>query len=65
MRLDGLVGKRGSTPREWRLSFVNRRKARQARDRVLQWNADQLLIAHGENATTGATAILADALRWI
>lgn len=65
MRLDGLVGKRGSTPREWRLSFVNRRNARKARERVLQWNAKQLLIAHGENATTDATAILADALRWI
>lgn len=30
MRLDGLVGESGSTPREWRLSFIKRRPAREA-----------------------------------
>ena len=65
MRLDGLVGERGSTPREWRLSFVSRRDARKARDTVLKWNAERLLVAHGDNATTDATTVLADALRWI
>jgi hypothetical protein len=65
MRLDGLVGKHGSTPREWRASFLRRQKARQARETVLGWNAQRLLIAHGENAQSGATEILSDALRWI
>jgi hypothetical protein len=65
MRLDGLVGEHGSTPREWRASFLRRRPARAARDKVLGWNAARLIIAHGTCAESGATAILARALRWI
>jgi hypothetical protein len=65
MRLDGLVGEHGSTPREWRATFLPRAAARQARDKVLAWKAERLVIAHGENAQSGATAILADALSWI
>ena len=65
MRLDGLVGARGSTPREWRASFLRRGPARAARDQVLGWQAERLLIAHGDCAQSNATAILADALAWI
>ncbi|MGH8226666.1 MAG: DUF4336 domain-containing protein [Steroidobacteraceae bacterium] len=65
MRLDGLVGARGSTPREWRLSFLSHRHARGARRRVLEWKPEQLLVAHGECATAGATEIIADSLSWI
>ncbi len=65
MRLDGLVGAHGSTPREWRASFLRRGPARAARDTVLGWQAERLLIAHGDCAESNATAILADALAWI
>lgn len=65
MRLDSLVGKNGSTPREWRATFLRRGPARDARDRVLAWGAERLLIAHGECAQTDATAIISRALRWI
>lgn len=65
MRLDGLVGKNGSTPREWRASFLRRGKARAAREKVLSWKPDRLLIAHGECAQTGATEIIDRALAWI
>lgn len=65
MRLDGLVGERGSTPREWRASFWRRRPARKARARVLAWQPERLLIAHGECAHEGAKQILARALAWI
>ena len=65
MRLDGLVGERGSTPREWRATFLRRELARTARERVLSWNAERLLIAHGECAQKGATEILTGALEWI
>ncbi|NNC64668.1 MAG: DUF4336 domain-containing protein [Gammaproteobacteria bacterium] len=65
MRLDGLVGKRGSTPREWRASFLRRGPARAAREKVLGWNAERLLIAHGECAHTEAGEIIAAALSWI
>ncbi|MBT8445623.1 MAG: DUF4336 domain-containing protein [Gammaproteobacteria bacterium] len=65
MRLDSLVGPRGSTPREWRASFLKRSKARAARDKVLGWNPERLLIAHGECAQSGATPIIGEALSWI
>ena len=65
MRMDGLVGEHGSTPREWRASFIRRRHARAARDKVLGWNPERLLIAHGACATTGATEIIERALRWM
>ncbi len=65
MRLDSLVGKTGSTPRELRASFVRRGKAREAREKVLSWQPDRLLIAHGECAQTGATSVIDDALGWI
>ena len=65
MRLDGLVGEHGSTPREWRMSFLRRGPARRARERVLGWEAERLLIAHGECAQSGASPVLAEALSWI
>jgi len=65
MRLDGLVGEHGSTPREWRASFLRRGPARRAREIVLDWKPERLLIAHGECAQGGATEIIADALDWI
>ncbi|HIG44663.1 MAG: DUF4336 domain-containing protein [bacterium] len=65
MQLDGLVGVNGSTPREWRASFLSRRPARAARQKVLGWQPDRLLIAHGECVQNGATEIIKRALSWI
>lgn len=65
MRLDGLVGEHGSTPRDWRLTFLRRRRARAARERVLAWQPERLVIAHGACAESGATSILARSLSWI
>lgn len=65
MRLDGLVGEHGSTPREWRASFVRRRPAREARARALGWQPERLLIAHGACAGDDAGQILASALAWV
>ena len=65
MRLDGLVGAQGSTPREWRASFLSRRRARAARRKVLGWQAERLIIAHGECASSGAAGIIAAALKWM
>jgi hypothetical protein len=65
MRLDGLVGENGSTPREWRASFLRRAPARAARARVLAWNPQRLLIAHGACAQQDAREILARALAWM
>ncbi len=65
MRADGLVGEHGSTPREWRASFLKRAPARAARQKLLDWNPERLLIAHGECAQSGATEIIRKSLSWI
>ena len=65
MRLDSLVGDNGSTPREWRATFLRRASARAARKKLLDWKPDRLLIAHGECAQSGATAIIEKSLSWI
>ena len=65
MRLDGLVGERGSTPREWRASYWNRRAGRAARDATLAWNPQRLLVAHGMSVEADARDVLARALAWL
>lgn len=65
MRLSGLVGERGGTPIDWRSSFLRHGPTRAALRKVLAWKPERLLIAHGSCAQTGATEIIARALRWI
>jgi hypothetical protein len=65
MRLDGLVGPQGSTPREWRLTFWNRRAARAARSKALAWNPHRLVVAHGEWARDQGQRVLESALAWL
>lgn len=65
MRLDGLVGDEGSTPREWRLSFVHRSRARDAVETALSWRPQRLVIAHGQWCPRDGTAELRRGLRWL
>lgn len=65
MRLDGLAGDKGSTPREWRASLLRRKKARAAREKLLSWKPERLLIAHGQCAQTRANEIIDKALGWM
>jgi len=65
LRLNGLVGEHGSTPREWRATFLRRGPARAARKHILAWEPEQLVIAHGACAREGAGQILSRALAWL
>jgi hypothetical protein len=65
LRWGGLLGERGGTPPDWRSTFLDRRRARTARERVLAWHPTRLLIAHGDCAQSGATGIVAGALGWM
>jgi hypothetical protein len=65
MRLDGLVGEGGSTPRDWRATWWNRRLARSALGRALAWDPKRLVIAHGEWVRDGGRQALAHGLRWL
>ena len=61
----GLLGEGGGTPIDWRTSFLRHGPARAARQKVLGWNPERLLIAHGMCAQTGASEIIKAALRWM
>jgi hypothetical protein len=65
MKLDGLVGPDGSTPREWRATFTNRKAARAALDTILGWNPEQLVLAHGPVFEENARDIIASSLGWM
>ena len=65
MRLDGLVGPDGSTPREWRASFWNRRAGRQALRKALEWDAERLVIAHGMWVPRNGTEAMRRSLAWL
>ncbi|HEY6578369.1 MAG TPA: hypothetical protein VIY09_03530, partial [Rhizomicrobium sp.] len=64
-RVDGLTQDKACAPLEWRLSFINRAPARQARDKVLNWNCERVIVAHGEWAHTNGKAFLAKSFRWL
>jgi hypothetical protein len=65
LKVGGLLGEKGGTPRDWRASFLRHGPARAALRKVLDFNPQRLLIAHGSCAQADATPIIATALRWI
>lgn len=65
MRLDGMLGPNGSTPREWRLSFWNRKAARQAVRKALAWNPERVVLAHGAWIRKDGRAGFERSLRWL
>jgi Domain of unknown function (DUF4336) len=64
-RLDGLTQDKACAPLEWRLSFINRAPARRARDKVLNWNCQRVIVAHGEWPRANGKAFLANSFRWL
>lgn len=64
-RLDGLTQDQAGAPREWRLSFINRAPARRARAKVLSWNCQRVIVAHGEWVRADGHALLQKSFRWL
>lgn len=69
MRADGLVGKAGSTPKEWTFAFWICGKLPMARKKlnvILEdWKPQKMIIAHGELVPEAACAVIEDAMSWI
>ncbi|MGI9521290.1 MAG: DUF4336 domain-containing protein [Hyphomicrobiaceae bacterium] len=61
----GIVEGRGYAPLEWRLTFFDRRATRQARDAVLSWKPQKVIMAHGEWQRHDGRAFLERSLSWI
>lgn len=64
-RIDGIGENDPGAPREWRLSFLNRVPARLACAKVLNWNCQRVIIAHGTWARSEGQAFLNSSLRWL
>lgn len=63
--LDGMVGAAPQVPRKFRLATVQRKAARAALARVKGWQADQLVMAHGQPLRAGGKAVVDQAFRWL
>lgn len=55
----------GYAPLEWRLSFLNRKPARAAYEKMMGWQPKQVIMAHGEWQKAGGTAYLKQAFAWL
>ena len=64
-RLDGIVMPNAGAPREWRLSFTDRKAAQAALRQVFVWNAEQVVMAHGEIVREQGTAFIRNSFRWL
>lgn len=64
-RMDGLMGPNGAMPKEWRASFINRKKARASVARMLAWQPDRIIIAHGPCVMEDGTAYLKQSFHWL
>jgi hypothetical protein len=65
MKLDGMVGPDGSTPREWRATFLHRDAARAAIQKAIAWDPERMVIAHGEWVREGGADALRSSLSWL
>lgn len=61
----GITEGKGYAPLEWRLSFLDRKRARACRDRILSWQPEKAIMAHGEWRAESGTAFLKNALSWV
>jgi hypothetical protein len=50
---------------DMKIAFLNRSLARQSLERLLSWDFDKLIIAHGECIESGAKQYLKRAFRWL
>jgi len=65
MRADALVGPEGSTPREWRATFLRRDKARVAVRRGIAWKPEHLVIAHGRCVMNASDEAMRRSFSWL
>jgi Domain of unknown function (DUF4336) len=64
-RLGGVAAPHGGVPRDIRLTFTNRRLARLSLKKLLSWDFDKLIIAHGGCIQSDAKSFVRNAFRWL
>ena len=62
----GILAPKGKTPLDWRLSFLlGKAEARRHMKRVLAWNPQTLIMAHGEIVRENTGEFLARSFKWL
>ncbi len=65
LKLFGVEYPEGGVARDIRLGFTNRRLARQSLNRILSWDFDRLIIAHGNCVEKDARAYVEKVFKWL
>ncbi|MBL6936644.1 MAG: DUF4336 domain-containing protein [Alphaproteobacteria bacterium] len=64
-KLDLMVGPEPQVPRKFRIAFSDKRAARKALGKILDWPAQRVLVAHGTPVENHAEEYLRRAFRWL
>lgn len=64
-KLDRMVTAEPTVPRKFRVAFRDRRAAKAAVSRILDWPSEKLLMAHGTPVTRNGRAAIAKAFDWL
>jgi Domain of unknown function (DUF4336) len=65
LKLAGVAFPEGGVPIDIRLSFTNRCLARRSLEKLLSWDFDKLILAHGVCVEQDARAFVRRAFRWL
>ncbi len=66
MKLAGIVAPDGKTPLDFRATFWgNKAQARKSYEKILAWQPEKIIIAHGQCYSENATQELQRAFRWL
>jgi Domain of unknown function (DUF4336) len=64
-KLAGVASPDGGVARDIRMTFTNRKLARRSLQRLLSWDFDRLIIAHGPCIEKDAKPFVREAFRWL
>jgi hypothetical protein len=64
-KLAGVAYPLGGVPLDIRISFIDRKTARQSLEKLLSWDFDKLIIAHGVCVDKDARRVVQHAFRWL
>lgn len=64
-KLGGVASPQGGVGRDIRLSFTDRNLARRSLEKLLSWDFDKLIIAHGPCVEKDAKPFVEQAFRWL
>jgi hypothetical protein len=62
---DLMLGPEPSVPRKFRMAFTDRRAARASLERILDWPAEKVLMAHGKPVAENGRAFIRRAFGWL